>query len=254
MFYHLSKVFWFLCAPSHIGVWLILIAAGLLARKRERAALRCALVAGTILILLGFSPVSVWMMHPIENLYPRPALPAHVDGIIILGGGNDGEIYGSRGAPNPSYGVTRLMAGCALARQHPEARVVFSGGPFPDTSPKSEARAAREILIGLGLAPNRVLVETASRNTWENFRFSQTIAKPRPGETWVVVTSAFHMPRTLAIAAKTGWPMLPWPSDYTTASSSHYEVMQFPENLERADLAVHEGIGVLAYRLAGNAH
>ena len=120
--------------------------------------------------------------------------------------------------------------------------------------PSSEARTARAILTGLGLAPQRIVLEAASRNTWENFVFSRAIVKPKPGQSWVLVTSAFHMPRAMAIATKTGWPMLAWPSDYSTAADNHFEFIEFPDNLKRFDLAVHENIGLLAYRLTGRAH
>jgi uncharacterized SAM-binding protein YcdF (DUF218 family) len=254
MFYYLAQTFWFVCAPSHIGVWLALAAALLLYRKRERAARHCAIAAAAVLIVLGFTPVSVWAMRPIENTYPRAPLPQQVDGILILGGGSDGEIYTSRGAPNADLGLARLVAGYGVARQHPEARVVFTGGPFPVEDPRSEARAAREILLGLGLQPSRLTIEARSLNTWENFVLSRALVKPKPGDTWVVVTSALHMPRTMAIASKANWPMIPWPADYMTANSSHYEMRDFTANLRRSDMAFHEAVGLLVYRLSGKAH
>jgi len=254
MFFHFAQTFWFLCAPSHIAVWLILAAALLLYRKRPRWARRCAIAAGAVLILLGFTPVSVWLMHPVENAYPRGLLPRHIDGILILGGGTEGEIYASRGVTNADQGLTRLVAAYELARQHPEARVVFSGGPFPISDPESEARAARNILIGLGLEPERIVLEARSLNTWQNFTYTRALVKPKDGETWVLITSAFHMPRAMAIASKVKWKMIPWPADYMTATGSHYEYRDFTTNLQRADLAVHEGIGLLAYRLSGKAH
>jgi uncharacterized SAM-binding protein YcdF (DUF218 family) len=254
MFYSLSKLFWFVGAPSHLAVWLIVAAVVLLWRKHERAARRCAIASATILIVFGFTPAGVWMMHPIEKLYPRGPLPQHIDGILILGGGTDGEIYASRGVTNADYGLARLVAAFEVARQHPEARVVFSGGPFPPSDPVSEATAARNILIALGLEPGRIVLEPTSRNTWENFINTRAIIKPKDGETWLLVTSAFHMPRAMAIAAKVKWKMIPWPSDYMTATGSHYDSMDFAANLKRADLAVHEGIGMLAYRLSGKAH
>jgi uncharacterized SAM-binding protein YcdF (DUF218 family) len=253
MFYILAQTFWFLCAPSHLAVWLILAAAILLYRNRVKAARRCAAASAAILIVAGFTPVSVWLMHPVENLYPRPALPQHVDGILILGGGNDSDIFGSRGVSVGSYGLARLASAAGVARLHPEARVVFSGGPSPVGHWDSEAAAAKKILSGLGVPPERITLEAASRNTWENFIFTKAIAKPKDGERWVLVTSAFHMPRAMKIAAKVKWPMIPWPSDYMTAANSHYQFREFPENLKRSDLAIHEGIGVLVYRLTGKA-
>lgn len=254
MFFGLSKLFWIVCAPSHIAAWLVLAAVVLLYRRRQRAAHICAAISAAILIVFGFTPVSVWLMRPIENQYPRPTLPQHIDGILILGGGLNADIYLTRGTPNSSYGLSRLVAGYELARRHPEARVVYSSGLLPVTNPHSEAAAARAILTDLGLPPERLVIESKSRNTSENFVYSKAIVKPKPGETWVVVTSALHMPRTMAIAAKVGWPMLPWPADYTTNTISKFGYTEFTDNLDRADLAIHEDIGLIVYRLTGKAY
>lgn len=254
MFYMLAQTFWFLCAPSHLAVWLVLVAAVLLYRNCVRAARRCAVASASILIVAGFSPVGIWLMHPVENLYPRPTLPAHIDGILVLGGGSDGVIFASRGAPIGDYGLARLAAAAEVARLHPETRVVFSGGPDPVSHWDSEARAAGKILASLGVPPQRITLEAASRNTWENFTNSQAIVKPKPSERWLLVTSAFHMPRAMKIAAKVNWPMLPWPSDYMTATGTDFQFRQYHTNLERTDMAIHEGIGVLVYRLSGKAH
>jgi uncharacterized SAM-binding protein YcdF (DUF218 family) len=254
MFFGLSKLFWFVCAPSHIAVWLVLAAAILIYLKRVRAAHWCAAISAAILIVFGFTPVSLWLMQPLENAYPRPPLPQHIDGILILGGGTDGEIFASRGVINPNHGLTRLAAGYQLAREHPEARVVFTGGPFPLSDPRSEALAAQKILTGLGLPKERLTLEANSLNTWENFVFSRQLVKPKDGETWVLVTSAFHMPRAMRIASKVKWKMIPWPSDYLTGADSHFEYTYFVSNQERADLAIHEAIGLAVYRLTGKAH
>lgn len=254
MFYGLSKLFWFTLAPSHLAIWLGVAAAILIVCQRARAALWCAIASSVLLIGFGFSPLGVWLMAPIENAYPRAALPDRIDGILILGGGSDGEIFHAHNAPLASYGLPRLVAAYQLARRYPSAKVVFSGGPFDADPAIRESTAAKAILIGLGLEPSRLILENRSRNTWENFRFSQDIVHPAPGEHWVVVTSAFHMPRTMAIAKRVGWTVLPWPADYLTASGSHYSSVELPQNLERSDLAIHEGIGLLAYRLTGKAH
>jgi uncharacterized SAM-binding protein YcdF (DUF218 family) len=254
MFYFLAQTFWFLCAPSHLAVWLLLAAVVLLYMGRVRAARNCAVISFAVFVVAGFSPVGLWLMHPVENQYRRSTQPTHIDGILILGGGNDGRVFATRGTPSPGNGLTRLVAGYELARQHPEARLVFAGGPYKPSDPKSEARAAREILVGLGLPRDRIILEPTSHNTWENFTNSRAIVKPKDGETWVLVTSAFHMPRAMKIASKVNWPMIPWPADYTTATNSHYGPLQFTDNLERTDQAVHEGIGILVYRLSGKAH
>jgi uncharacterized SAM-binding protein YcdF (DUF218 family) len=117
----------------------------------------------------------------------------------------------------------------------------------------SEAAVAKKMLVALGLPPERLLLDTKSLNTWQNFVNSRALAQAKDGETWVLVTSAFHMPRAMAIASRVDWKMIPWPSDYTTDTSSHFYILDFGRNLQRTDLAVHEGIGMIAYRLSGKA-
>ena len=146
------------------------------------------------------------------------------------------------------------MEGFIAARHHPEARVVFSGGSGAlGGSQYSEAETARYVLEGLGLDPTRLTLEARSRNTYENIVFSKEMVKPRPGEVWLLATSAAHMPRAMAIARQQAWPMLPWPTDYMT-SPDRSGTWLGSGGLGLADYAVHEWVGIIAYRLTGKAH
>lgn len=250
MFFLASKLFWLFFAPSHLAVWLTIAGAVLLFLKRERLARWCITAGAGLFVAFGFLPVGVWLMQPLENRYPHPALPAQVDGILVLDGGFGTGILRSRGAISSWNSEPRLVGAFALARRYPEARVVFSGSnPFaPDDL---DTVAARHIFGQLGLAPSRLLLEGKSRNTWENFVFAKALAKPKPGEVWVLCTSAYHLPRAMGIARRLGWKMIPWATDYMTAGHSRYRPLSLLRNLERADAAVHEWIGLMAYRLTG---
>jgi uncharacterized SAM-binding protein YcdF (DUF218 family) len=105
----------------------------------------------------------------------------------------------------------------------------------------------------MGLDPKRLILEPRSRNTDENIRFSKAMVKPKTGETWLLVTSAVHMPRSMAIARKNDWPMVAWSSDYITGPEIGGMDFNIGANLAMTDFAVHEAAGVLAYRLAGKA-
>ena len=122
------------------------------------------------------------------------------------------------------------------------------GGP-----PWSEAETARYIFAQVGLAPARLILEPRARNTYENILFTKALVKPRPGEVWLLVTSAVHMPRAMAIARKLNWPMLPWASDYVTAPHGAVIDFDIAGNLSALDYAVHERIGLLVYRLTAKA-
>jgi uncharacterized SAM-binding protein YcdF (DUF218 family) len=234
---------------------LLLVLGGILYWTRWRRLGRTLVIAvGVVLVLIFFLPLDDWLAAPLENRFARPSWPAHVDGMIVLGGGENGEIFAARHVLGSSPGIARLVAGAELARRYPHAKLVFSGGMAPlEKGEMSEASVARAIFGQLGIPASRLILESRSRNTWENFVFSKRIAQPKPGETWLVVTSAIHMPRAMGIAARLDWPMLPWPSDYLTSGKSHGIDWNssIASKLEGIEFAVHEWMGLAAYRVMG---
>jgi uncharacterized SAM-binding protein YcdF (DUF218 family) len=254
MFFTLSKLFWLFAAPSHL-LFLLVLATGLcLVLRWLRAARLLGVGAALLLILAGMSPLPLWAVRGMENQYPRPAWPAHVDGVLILGAGFDTALLKRRHAPQANAGLLRVVEAYAAARHYPNARIVFSGGSgFLHGQPFSEAETARYLLDEMGLEPKRLTLEPRSRNTYENILFSRQLVKPRRGEVWLLATSAMHMPRAMAIAKKLDWPMQAWPTDFITAPDSRNDPFEFGGNLSLADYAMHEWIGILAYRITGKA-
>jgi uncharacterized SAM-binding protein YcdF (DUF218 family) len=255
MFFVLSKIFWILVAPSHwLGLFVLATAICLLLR-RVRAAVICALLATVLLVLGGTSLLNGPLIRALENRYPHPSWPAHVDGVLVLGSGFDVDILRKRHAPQANEGVYRLVAAMAAARHYPQARVVFTGGSAVLIgNENAETVTARYVLTELGLSPDRLVLEPRARNTYENILFSKDLVKPKPGEVWLLDTAAIHMPRAMAVARKLGWKMVPWPSDYITAPDSNgADMFDISRNLFLTDYAAHEWIGMVAYRLSGNA-
>jgi uncharacterized SAM-binding protein YcdF (DUF218 family) len=146
--------------------------------------------------------------------------------------------------------MTEMMV---LARRYPEARLVFTGGQgtFLQGS-LTEADVARELWTAMGLPPGRVLYEDRSRNTHENAVLTRELAAPRPGETWLLVTSAQHMPRAMGVFRRAGWDPVAWPVNYTTGGTPRawYDA-PFPTRLNQFEGALREWVGLLAYRLLG---
>jgi len=252
MFFVLSKVFWMLAQPSHWLGFLVLATAICLVLRWNKAARFFGVAAALLLVLAGF--LAVPLARNLENRYPRPPWPAHVDGILMLGSGFDTALFRARGAPATNDGIWRVEAGFAAARRYPGARLVFSGGSGAlGGAPFSEAETARMVLAEMGQDPKQLTLEARSRNTYENILLSKEIVKPKPGEVWLLVTAAMHMPRAMAIARKLDWPMTPWPSDYLTAPAGGGNMLSFTGNLSYIDYVVHEWVGLLAYRLSGKA-
>jgi uncharacterized SAM-binding protein YcdF (DUF218 family) len=180
-------------------------------------------------------------MMPLEDRFPRPDLTAPVDGIIVLGGSVDTLVSKGRGVSALNEAGERLTKGAALAKRFPDARLVFSCEILYDGM--TEAAGAKQFFARFGLAPERLILQDRSRNTVENAAFTRKLVDPQPGERWLLVTSAFHMPRAV------GFEVIPWPVDYRTSGGD--EIWRFfpraSEGLRRVDLAAKEWAGLLAY-------
>lgn len=232
----------------------VLLLASLVAGHFHKTALARGLVIFTALALvaLGTLPLASLVARPLEDANPRPAkLPAHIDGIVVLSGGIRIGVVGTRGALSYSGSDLRMAEAAALARRYPGARLIFSGtsgGPQPDL----EFALAEQIFRTYGVAAGRVLYERKSLNTWENLVFSQRMARPKPGETWLLVTSATHMRRAMGVARRIGWRMMAWPSDYDSATELRFQPRDTASrNLLILTTALHEWIGLAVYAIEG---
>ena len=151
-----------------------------------------------------------------EERFPRPiALPERIDGILVLGGAVDPALSLSYGETVFNSSVARVLAGVALARRHPEAKLALIGGEggFVPVG-LAELRATLGFVVEQGIAPERIILEERSRSTHENAVYAKELIRPLPGETWILVTSAFHMPRAVASFEAVDWPVIPYPVDY----------------------------------------
>ncbi|PTR12537.1 YdcF family protein [Cereibacter azotoformans] len=236
-------------------IWILVVLAVIvlaLMMKRRRLALWTGSVTLALLVALAVLPFGNLLLQPIERTYPARPQPDRVDGIIVLVGSGNVRSSAYWGQMQLNEGGDRFTAALALARNFPQARVLFAGGSgaLRDLSgaATSEAEMAEQCFRDPGITPERLLLEARSRNTAENARLSLALAAPAPGETWVLVTSAFHMPRAMRSFETAGWPgLVPWPVDYRTSSFTD----GIGWNLTRNLAAIREQIGQLAYRLSG---
>ncbi|KPQ10822.1 MAG: hypothetical protein HLUCCO17_09035 [Saliniramus fredricksonii] len=256
MFFVLSKVIWFLLAPSNLLA--LLIAFGLLLAALthlRHSGLVLAGIACAGLFVFGMTPLASLFLRTLEGRFPiAEPLTGAIDGIVILGGAQDPDASIGLGQPVLNESAERLVVGRALARRFPDARVLLSGGSGALTgSDTSEARAGALMLESLGLDPARILIEERSRNTHENAVFSRDMVQPQEGETWLLVTSAFHMPRSIGVFREAGFAVLPYPVDFRTIGheGSLRGFSTISDGLRRFDLAMHEYVGLVAYRLTG---
>ena len=150
--------------------------------------------------------------------FPQP--PANLPppyGVVVLGGAIDDDISRARGQTTFDEGAERLTEAAILARRFPSARIVYSGGSNSLLGrPSSEAEDARRLLVAMGVDSQRITLETRSRNTDENARFTAALVHPESDQTWLVVTSAYHMPRAMGLFRKAGFAAIADPVDYRT--------------------------------------
>ena len=255
MFFLLSKIAEFFINPAHIALLLAAIGVVLLFTRFAKTG-RALATAGTLaLLVMSFSPLAIYLALPLENRFARPAadMPAP-DGIIVLGGAFDENISMARGGVAFNDAAERLTAAVELSRRYPQARILFSGGSAALRGASySEAQVAGRFLEQMGVDPQRIILEDKSRNTFENAVYSRKLASPQPRERWLLVTSAMHMPRSVGIFRRVDFPAIPYPVAYRTRGS--WMDVSLHKNaadmLRVIDLAAHEWIGLLAYRLTG---
>jgi uncharacterized SAM-binding protein YcdF (DUF218 family) len=207
------------------------------------------------ILAAGLLPVGNWAIYPLEQRFP-----AFVDdgrpltGIIVLSGALDVSRSAARGEFALNAAAERIVAFFDLARRHPAARLVYSGGGSAiGSQPPPEAWTVTEYLKTLGLAGSRFTIETGSRTTWENARETVNLVRPGPGERWLLVTSAWHMPRAVGSFERVGFRVIPYPVDFQTHGAGDL-VRPFTivgHGLQRLDLATREWLGLVGYRLSG---
>jgi uncharacterized SAM-binding protein YcdF (DUF218 family) len=253
----LSKVGWMFLSPGNFMILLMLTGSYLAFSHREGLRNFGRALCFEVAFLLAFIavfPVGDWMLMPLENHF-KPATLDHVDGIVILGADENPRLSTARDQPTGRDSMSYFVHAMMLARQYPEAKVIFAGGPnfiIPRTHKIDEADIAQQVLLGLGLSPDRLILERTSRNTRENAVNAAAIVHPKPGQKWLLVTSAVHMTRAMGCFRQAGWNIYPSPTNYLTAGQLSSQIyFDLTDHLGAMVAATHEYYGLLVYWLAG---
>lgn len=254
----LAKIFAFLAQPSSIAVLCILAGLWLMQRGTKARLARTLAWGGALgLIVGGLTPAGNFLVLPLEQRFasvPAPSPGDRVDGIILLGGFEDGWVSAGRGGLGVNEAAERVTEGLRLALRHPEAKVVFTGGVGGMLGQSVEATGpVADFLVDGGIARERLVLEGRSRNTYENALFTRDLMTPAAGERWYLVTSAFHMPRAMGLFRKAGFDVIAYPVDYRTRGPEDLKRFfeRVPQGLMRLDLGANEWLGLMAYRLLG---
>ena len=254
MFFILSKTLGFVAVPSNLLVMIGLAGIALLFTRFVRAGRRLLVASVILIVAIGVLPVGTALILPLEERFPQwdPAQGAPT-GIIVLGGVISPEISAARGQISLDDAAERVTVPVELVRKYPSVRIVFSGGNASLFSGLSEADFALSFFESLGVPRDRITLETKSRNTAENAVFTKRLIAPKPGEHWLLVTSALQMPRAIGAFRQAGFPVEAYPVDYQT--DGWEDLWGLPGSLmggiRGLDTAVHEWLGLLAYWITG---
>ena len=255
----LSKIAWFFATPSNLLIALSLLGAIFVWARRPglaRFGRRLVLCGLCLITILGLSPAGTWLLHPLEERFPAHAEDERpLAGVIVLGGAILPNLSFDRRQLVVGDAAERVIALADIARRHPELRIIFTGGSgalIGDDA--AEAAAMARFGATLGIEPARIVLERASRTTWENASETKRLVAPDADGRWLLVTSAWHMPRSVGAFRAAGIDVVPYPVDYRTSPARLWRPEpSIASGLDRSDMAIREWLGLLSYRLAGRS-
>lgn len=255
MYFIISKIIGFFVVPSNFILTLTICGFLLWRTRFAKFGIRVTLTGIILLLIVGIAPAGTALLLPLENRFPPwdPSRGAPT-GIIEVGGVINNELSIQRGEISLGGAAERLVAAVELYQRYPTIRVVLSGGSADVLFPGSpESVLAGQFLERFGIPRDRIELETTSRNTMENAVNTARLVMPRPGERWLLITSAYHMPRAIGLFRKAGFPIEAYPVDWQTGGWGDLAKPSFSllDRLGDLDLATHEWVGLIFDRLSG---
>ena len=261
MMFVASKLLSFAIEPL-CWVLIFLLAGVLLSRRRPRLGNGLVWAALAALILSGWIFIPNLLLRDLESRYPP--LPDRTDiqryaemqryvGVVVLGGAlSDSKLWTAHGQVALNDQAERMTAAVTLTQKYPHLKVIFSGGiaSVPPTG-LTEAQRAQQFFNELGVPPTRVMYEGSSRNTYENAYFSALMPGVDKRMPWLLLTSSFHMPRSMGVFRKIGWNVTAYPVDYRTASEGSWYDYSLHDGPKQWELALHELLGFYVYKMSG---
>jgi uncharacterized SAM-binding protein YcdF (DUF218 family) len=246
-----SKLLALLAQPLHWVIALLLLALAL--QRRRVAARRLTLASVLLLVLMGWQPLPDVLLRPLESAYPEFAPGADLTGytgVVVLGGALEpGYLAQDHAQALLGESAERMTAAVALAQRHPNLRVVFTGGEGQlFGSGPSEAERAARFFASMGVDANRITWEAASRNTYENAVLSAKVPGVDVRQRWLLLTSAWHMPRAMGSFEKAGWNVTAYPVDHRTALTTPWSQYALHLGAAKWQLVLREWLGLAAYR------
>lgn len=246
---------WWFFQPGNVLLVLVGLAWLLLLVRLRRLAAFLLFLALAGVVLPAVSGLGDWLGHRLESMVEAPAaLPDRIDGIIVLGGSVDWKTSGDTGRLSLNAAGERMAAGAALARRYPEAQLVLTG-LYRDSMPADFTAAPRphSLFAGPEFTGRKITFIGEATSTYEEGLLTLRELEPGPGENWLLVTSALHMPRAAGVFRTLGWNVIPWPVDYRSPQQPRLLSLNlnFSAQLSQLDYAVREWAALEIYRRSG---
>ncbi|HLP70158.1 MAG TPA: YdcF family protein [Rhizobium sp.] len=250
-----SKLFWIVAQPLSLAFLAGLFGTVCTALRRPRMALLFLGASLAILFVTLYTSAGTVALQRLEAHVQRPEQdPVQVSCMVVLGGAFETEVTTVRGGTDLNQAADRFVETLRLALKFPRSRILVSGGDgsFGGTY-EGDAAAARRFFAQFGVSEDRLTSEATSRTTFENVINSGPLLADPAMRRCLLVTSAFHMPRSLALFHMAGIELTPWPTDYRTSGSAtlRLDFTQPTLNAQQTATAMREWIGLLAYYLTG---
>ena len=246
---HNTKLFPAVTQPLVWAAVLFVLALCFLPR-RPVAALWTFVIATGLTALVGWMPLSDAALRSLESKYPLPAgsLSPFV-GLVVLGGDIDVPhgVGGSQGFVLSDEGQ-RVTTSVALSRRYPHLLILFTAGEAePSSVWNTSANPAQQFFDSMGVPSERVLYERAARTTYENAILSASVPGVDKNQPWLLVTSASHMPRSMALFRAAGWNVTPYPVGFRSVGHTPWTDYSLARGALRWRVVLHEVIGLAAF-------
>ena len=255
VFFWVSKLTWFLVEPDNLLVLLLFIGSILLWKQRIKTAKWFFTLLSLLVLVIGLFPVGEWLLYPLESKFKANPELEQVDGIIVLSGGLDPTLSAMWQQTVVNNSAERVLASLVLMKKFPNAQLVYTGGSGRLTNQQYKAAdAALQFYKEHGLDTTRIIFERESRNTSENVIFTKKLVNPAKDEKWLLITTAWHMPRSVAIFCKSEWSVIPYPVDYRTKPKKLFRIdWSFGGHLRNLSIGIKEWLGRVAYSVMGKS-
>ncbi|MCM2473573.1 YdcF family protein [Rhizobium sp. CG5] len=251
----LSKLFWIVAQPLSLAFFAIVISFVATLLGWRRIGLVFSSLGAAVLFVTLFTTAGSFFLQVLEERFPRPqADPSSVSCLIVLGGAFETEVTTARGGIELNQSADRFVEALRLARAFPDAQILVSGGDGSLSGTyEGDAAASQRFFSTFGIPVERLVRETTSRTTFENVQNSKSLLESAGLDNCLLITSAFHMPRSVGLMRKAGIAVVPWPTDYRTSGEVRLglDFTQPTLNAQQTATAVREWIGLASYFASG---